>query len=402
VDYFTLDPTITQEKADTLMESNEIAWDFIMRMGYIHDILLDYTLQSGTGASDATLDPIKTRVNALWAKFVKWCAKNEMLDLLKYKLDPYFPVGNATADRQLAPALPLSNVPFMVINTHGKTIPCVGTDDVEQCLSWDSDKKFVNATMELYENTTRNPPTLYNISIKAHGESSRQWPKKTFGIKFWNKYLNDTKNVKFVGLKDNDEFVLKGLYVDMTLNRDAFAYNLSRGMGMWAPRTQQTEMYLIQDNMEISYALHYKGVYTVTESISRGKSRVDIPKNGVDVDEATGVTTVIPPGQGGYIFAIDKFDARYEQSHTMPVTKNQVTISYPGKRKITTEQMNWAWDMLDDFETDMFGPNWLNILIKKGITNRKFGTKNFQLKNKLNLVTNFIFTVKHSVHLGSL
>jgi len=359
VDYFTLDPTITSERADTLMDSNDITWDFIQRMGYIHDILLDYTLQSGTGASDAVLNPIKDRVNALWAKFVKWCDANAMLDLLKYKLDPYFPVGNETADRQLAPALPLSNVPFLVINTHGKTIPCVGTEDVEECATWDSDQKFVDATMEVYENTTRNPPTLYNISIKAHGESSRQWPKKTFGIKFWNKYHNDTKDVKFLGLKDNDEFVLKGLYVDMTLNRDAFAYNLSRGMGMWAPRTQQSEMYLIQDNMEISYALHYKGVYTVTETISRGKSRIDIPKNGVDVDESTGVAVPIAPGQGGYIFAVDKFDERYDQFHTMPVTKNLVTITYPGKKKLTTDQMNWAWAMLDDFETDMYGPNWL-------------------------------------------
>jgi hypothetical protein len=357
VDYFTLDPTITEEMADNLMDSNDITWDFIQRMGYIHDILLDFTLQSGTGASDATLNPIKDRCNALWAKFVKWCDANQMLDLLKYKLDPYFPIGNATADRQLAPALPLSNIPFLVINTHGKTIPCVGTEDVEQCLAWDADQKYVDATMEVYENTTRNPPTLYNISIKAHGESSRQWPKKTFGIKFWNKYHNDTKNVKFVGLKENDEFVMKGLFVDMTLNRDAFAYNISRGMGMWAPRTQQTEMYLIQDNMEISYALHYKGVYTVTESISRGKNRVDIPKNGLD--DSTGVDVPVVPGDGGFIFAVDKFDQRYDQFHTMPVTKNQITISYPGKRKMTTEQMNWAWSTLDDFETDMFGPNWL-------------------------------------------
>jgi len=143
----------------------------------------------------------------------------------------------------------------------------------------------------------------------------------------------------------------------MTLNRDAFAYNLSRGMGMWAPRTQQTEMYLIQDNMEISYALHYKGVYTVTETISRGKQRIDIPKNGED--DATGVSLPVPAAEGGYIFAVDKFDARYEQFHQMPITKNQVTISYPGKKKRTQEQLDWAWSMLDDFETDMFGPNWL-------------------------------------------
>ena len=357
VDYLTLDDTITMEIADTLMDSNNIAWDFIQRMGYIHDILLDYTLQSGTGASDATLNPIKDRVNALWVKFVRWCDTNSMLDLLKYKLDPYFPVGNETADRQLAPALPLSNIPFLVINTHGKVIPCVGTEDVAQCVTWTADQKYVNATMEVYENTTRNPPTLYNISIKAHGESSRQWPKKTFAIKFWNKYNNDTKNVKFLGLKDNDEFVLKGLYVDMTLNRDAFAYNMSRGMGMWAPRTQQSEMYLIQDNMEISYALHYKGVYTVTESISRGKGRIDIPKNGQD--EVNGVLVDIPPGVGGVIFAVDKFDAAVDSFHTMPITKNLVTISYPGKKHLTDAQTTWAWTLLDDFETDMFGTEWL-------------------------------------------
>lgn len=153
-------------------------------------------------------------------------------------------------------------------------------------------------------------------------------------------------------------------------------------MGMWAPRTQQTEIYLIQDNMEISYALHYKGVYTVTESISRGvlkeenkiknknenkyykptnlslgKGRIDIPKNGQD--EVNGTYVDIPAGDGGFIFAVDKFNEGVDVFHTMPTTKNLVTISYPGKKHLTTAQTQWAWDMLDDFETDMYGPNWL-------------------------------------------
>jgi hypothetical protein len=179
LDYNSMDATVTNVTADAHMADNTLTWDFIQRMGYIHDLLLDYTLQSGKGANDDFLNPIKDRINLLWGRFVKWCDDNYMLDLLKYKLDPYFPVGNATAERELAPTLPISNIPFLVINTHGKQIPCTTPPEAEACAAMTSAQASVNATLELYEFSTRDEPVYYNISIKAHGESCRQWPKKT-------------------------------------------------------------------------------------------------------------------------------------------------------------------------------------------------------------------------------
>ena len=89
LDYNSLDASVTVEQAEELMGENVLCWDFIQRMGYIHDLLLEYTIQDGRGASEQALAPLKTRINALWLKFVGWCEKNAMLDLLKYKLDPY-------------------------------------------------------------------------------------------------------------------------------------------------------------------------------------------------------------------------------------------------------------------------------------------------------------------------
>lgn len=357
LDYFSLDASITEEKAETLIDSNDINMDFVMRMGFIHDKLDSYIKLYRSGKEQPEL---LAKVNSLWSKFKGWIEKNFLLDLLKYKLDPYFPIGNASATRQLAPSLPVSNLPILEINTHGKSIPCLAGEN--GCDYMTPEQRSVNATLAVYQFNNKDPPVLYNISIRGHGESSRIWPKKTYGISFWNKWGNDTHDVSFlktIGMVDNDEWVLKGFYIDMTLVRDHVAYNISRQMGMYAPRTYQSELYLITDNAERSDALHYKGVYLIAESISKGKQRINVPKNG---GANKSPADIVPPGSGGYILAFDKFNEQADAdviSPMLPKTNNRIMLKYPGKKGATDAQKDWIWQKLAEMELDMYDPDWL-------------------------------------------
>ena len=175
-----------------------------------------------------------------------------------------------------------SNLPIIIINTSGQSIP---------------NEPKITADMGIIDNGpgVRNKVTdarnNYNgkIGIEVRGSSSQSFPKKQYGVELRDASGNGI-SVPLLGMPAEEDWVLFAPYNDKSLMRDVLAYKLGRDMGRYAPRTRFCE--LILDGQ-------YQGIYVLIEKIKRDNNRVDIAR--LDPAEISGDDLT-----GGYIIKIDK------------------------------------------------------------------------------------------------
>ena len=177
-----------------------------------------------------------------------------------------------------------SNLPVIVINTYGITIP---------------DEPKITAEMGIIDNGpgTRNsltdPFNDYDgfIGIEARGSSSQMFPKKQYAVETRDSAGNDT-DASLLGMPAESDWVLIAAYNDKSLLRDALMFGLVASTGRYASRTRFCEVIL---NGE------YQGVYVLAEKIKRNKQRVNIAK--ITEADTTGDALT-----GGYIIKADKVE----------------------------------------------------------------------------------------------
>jgi hypothetical protein len=175
-----------------------------------------------------------------------------------------------------------SNLPFMLINTHGQSIP---------------DEPRIVADMGLINNGNGAINSVNDewneyfgkISIEQRGESSIDFAKKSFSIELQNADSSNN-NVSLLGLPKENDFVLNGPYSDKTMLKNVLTYELFRRTGRWAPRTRYIEL-VVNDE--------YEGIYVLTEKLKRDENRVDIDK--LTFDDKSSLDN-----SGGYILRRDK------------------------------------------------------------------------------------------------
>ncbi len=223
-----------------------------------------------------------------------------------------------------------SNLPLVVINTSGKTIP--------------EDTK-IQATMKvIYNSSGNNKPTdsgnIYdgNIGIEIRGQYSASLPQKPYGIETRDQSGNNL-NVPLLGMPEENDWILLANYNDKTFMRNMLAFELFRKMGHYAPRTRMVEV--IINNV-------YMGVYILTEKIKQDKGRVDIAKltsKDIADDNIT----------GGYIFKIDYYNSlnSWRSNYTPPGYPNKpVYYVYhdPDPNELLSQQKNYLKTAVNSFE----------------------------------------------------
>lgn len=179
-------------------------------------------------------------------------------------------------------ALTSSNLPIVVIDTHGKEI---------------RDEPKISADMGIIDNGPgiRNALTdsfsgyQGRIGIETRGSSSEMYPKKQYAVETQDS-LGDDLDVSLLGMPAESDWVLSAPYGDKSLIRDVLLYSVARDLGRYASRSRYCELVL---NGE------YRGVYILLEKIKRDKNRVNIAKN--EPPDSTGDALT-----GGYIVKIDK------------------------------------------------------------------------------------------------
>ncbi len=194
-----------------------------------------------------------------------------------------------------------SNLPIVVINTEGRTIP---------------DEPKIMAKMQVIDNlnginSLSDTEFTYDgsIGIEIRGNTSQMYPKKSYTVE--TRFSDGSNNnVELLGFAKENDWVFHGPYSDKSLMRNALAYFIGNGMGNWNPHTRFVELML---NGE------YRGVYLVVEKIKRDKNRVDIAKLKPEDTSGDQLT-------GGYIISIDRDQ---EGSWNSPIMGRTGSVDVP-------------------------------------------------------------------------
>ena len=175
-----------------------------------------------------------------------------------------------------------SNLPLIVINTHGQTI--------HNSYRITADMGIINNPNGLRNHLT-DPFTDYNgkISIEIRGSSSTMFDKKPYGFETQDEAGNNV-NVSLLSMPAENDWILFASYSDKTFLRNEIPYYLSRSIGRYASRTAYCELF-------INGA--YRGLYVLMEKIKQDKNRVNIAK--LNPQDTTGSELT-----GGYLLKIDK------------------------------------------------------------------------------------------------
>jgi hypothetical protein len=229
-----------------------------------------------------------------------------------------------------------SNLPIVVINTHGQPIPDDPKIEADMGIIYNGPGARNNLT-DAFNN--------YNgkIGIETRGHSSQMFPMKSYGIELWDA-SGESQDQPILGMPKESDWVLYAPYTDKTLMRNFLAYTLSRELGHWAARCRFVE--LIVDN-------DYKGVYLFEEKIKRNANRVDISK--LKETDTTGEDVT-----GGYIFSLDKDPDGWFSSYPCPGgssnSERQFTYVYPKADDIVPAQKNYIKSYVDSFENALASP----------------------------------------------
>ncbi|NUN08963.1 MAG: CotH kinase family protein [Ignavibacteriaceae bacterium] len=229
-----------------------------------------------------------------------------------------------------------SNLPIIVINTHGQIIPNDYKITADMGIIFNG---------EGVRNYVTDPLNNYNgkIGIELRGSSSQMFPKKQYAVETRDTLGEDLK-VSLLGFPSESDWILFAPYNDKTLMRDALAYRLARDMGRYASRSKFCEMVL---NGE------YMGVYVLFEKVKRDANRVNIKK--MEPGDISGDALT-----GGYIIKIDKLDGETNDgwySDYLPFPQSSLKIfyqyHYPKPEDIVTPQKNYIQNLIFNFETTM-------------------------------------------------
>jgi|GEM_PF-133685 len=239
-----------------------------------------------------------------------------------------------------------SNLPILIINTHGQSIP---------------DSPKIICDMDLIDNGYGNrnhitdPYNGFNgkIAIEIRGSSSQGFPKKSYGFETRDSVNTTLKNdVSLLGMPAEHDWVLSANYTDKSFIHNFITYQLQNEFGHWAPHCKYVDVILNGQ---------YWGIYILMESIKRDDNRVDI--SHLHIYENT-----YPEISGGYIVKIDKTTGNGGDGWTSPYPPvnhpNGQTIYYqydePSSDSITPQQQSYIQAYVDSFESALNGPDYMD------------------------------------------
>lgn len=229
-----------------------------------------------------------------------------------------------------------SNLPIVVIDTHGQTIP---------------DEPKITADMGIIDNgvgVRNNLTDAFNgykgkIGIEIRGSSSQMFPKKQYGFETRDSVGNSI-NVSLMGLPDESDWILSAQYNDKSLMRDALLFWLANAAGHYASRARYCELVLNNE---------YWGVYILFEKIKRNKNRVNVTK-------LTPADTAGDARTGGYIIKIDKTEGVdtagwFSKYPPYPGAWQKIyyQYDYPKSTAITVPQQAYITSYVAAFESTM-------------------------------------------------
>lgn len=240
----------------------------------------------------------------------------------------------ATPDWFSPPVVFSSNLPIIVINTSGQTIP---------------DDPKLRASMGVIDNgpgnrnTFTDPFNNYNgaIDIETRGESSQTFPKKSYALETVD-VNGENLNVELLGFPAENDWILYAPYTDKSMMRNDITFKLSRDIGQYATRTRACEVVLNGD---------YQGVYILMEKIKVDNNRVDIAS--LNPEEISGDDLT-----GGYILRVDKLDWNDYPAWS----SGGIDFQYfdPSGEDLAVQQQDYIRNFINTVNASISGSNYAN------------------------------------------
>ena len=198
------------------------------------------------------------------------------------------------------------------------------------------------------------------VALRYRGSSSFSMSdKKPYSFRPLDKPLEEggeKKKVNILGMGKDNNWALLAPFADKSMMRDLLAFEVSRPWMEYTPEGRFCELFL--DGT-------YYGVYVLTEVVSKGKHRINLPDPGQEGDSIT----------GGYIMEVNRTDgepvytSRYHpvSSAGSRYTNYYIYFQYksPDYDELTSEQVDYINGRIYDMETSLWNY-------------RPTGTTNFQ------------------------
>lgn len=186
-----------------------------------------------------------------------------------------------------------SNLPVVVVDSFGQNISSLGrTRAIVQIFD-----RGENGRVRL----DGAPILSEEATLKVRGSSTEGRPKKAYNLEFQDIFGEDLDR-EVLGMPADSDWILYAPYnFDRALIRNAFMYEVSNQIGMYAVRTRFCEVYVNSRRGRNLTETSYLGVYVLMEKIKRGSDRVPVEK-------LLNKHRQRPEVSGGYILKIDRLD----------------------------------------------------------------------------------------------
>jgi hypothetical protein len=232
------------------------------------------------------------------------------------------------------------------IQSHSSNLPLILLDTYGTSIAQDTRTRGTVTILKPADGRTRLPGEIdvhTRATFEIRGSSSSGFPKQSMGLELRHDDDSD-RPMSVLGLPADSDWVLYAPYTDKTLIRDVIAYELSRQIGRYAPRTRLVELYYNKTG-SLDPA-DYRGVYVVVEKIKGGVDRVDIA--GLEPTDSSPFDL-----SGGFILKKDRLD-----NNDWPITTvrgQQLGIEWPRARELGAVQTTAIRNSMNQFETALYG-----------------------------------------------
>ena len=137
-----------------------------------------------------------------------------------------------------------------------------------------SSKLYIN---DLVSNSTYN---MY-AGIEIRGGTSQTYPKVSYDIELWEDNSgSDSRKESLLGLRNDDDWILDAMYIDLSLSRNLFGMKLWENIGNAIHLVDEPDAKISQsgDFIELFVNNEYLGIYSMNEQID--KKQLALKKNG--------------------------------------------------------------------------------------------------------------------------
>ena len=187
------------------------------------------------------------------------------------------------------------------------------------------------------------------VAIRYRGSSSfNASDKKPYSLRPLDKPLEEggvKMKVNILGMGKDNNWALLAPYADKSMMRDLLAFEVSRPWMEYTPQGRFCELYL--DGI-------YYGVFILTEVVSKGKHRINLPDPGMSGDSIT----------GGYIMEVNRTDgevtytSKYHPVSSQGVRYMNQFINFqyksPDYEDLTEEQVSYITGRIDQMENTLW------------------------------------------------